>query len=148
MAGVSFAAVTPEIATGTSLITLLQIVAAANQRVKVRELSVSFTGVTNTSLPILVKIVRQTTAGTMSALTPKKWNESDGETLQTTAQSSATSEPTTTDVIMAEEVHPQGGYTWQAPFGGEITVKGGNRLGISVTAAASVNAVARVVGEE
>lgn len=148
MAGVLFGAVTPEIATGTSLITLLQIIAAANQRVKIKELSVSFAGVVNTNQPILVKVVRQTTGGTMSALTPKKWNESDGETLQTTAQSSATSEPTTTDVIMSEEVHPQTGYTWQAPFGGEIIIKGGNRLGISVTAANTTSAVARVVGEE
>jgi hypothetical protein len=49
---------------------------------------------------------------------------------------------------MGEEVHPQCGYTWQAPFGGELVIKGGDRLGISVTAGADVNAKARMIFEE
>ena len=148
MAGVKGTAQTAEITTGTSKITLLQIVAAANVRALVKEISVSFKGVTNTDAPILVQVHRQTSAGTMSALTLNKMNEGDDETLQTTGLHTATAEPTTGAEVLGEEVHPQGGYTWQAPFGGEIVVKGGNRLGIAVTAAVSVSAKARIVFEE
>ena len=148
MAGVGFKAVTGEIATGTSAKTLLQILAPANQRLKVKEWSISFTGVSNTGVPIKVDVLRQTTAGTMTSLTPVQGNNSDSETLQVTAQHTATVEPTAGDVLFSEEVHPQYGYTWQAPFGDEIPVKGGSRLAIRVTAAASVSAIARFVGEE
>lgn len=148
MAGILAAAQSAEVATGTSLKTLLQIVAAANQRVKIKEWSISFDGIVNTDAPIQVTLVRQTTAGTMSSLTPEKFNESDQETLQTTAQHTATVEPTTGNTVQAEQVHPQGGYTWQAPFGGELVVEGGNRLGISVLAGVDVNAKVRVVFEE
>ena len=148
MAGIDATAQTAEIATGVAKKTLLQLIAAANHRVKVKEISVSFKGVSNTAAPILVQVLRQSDAGTMSALTPKKMNESDGETLQTTAQHTSTGEPTGTDEIMGEEVHPQGGFLWQAPFGGELIVKGGNRAGIAVTAGASVSAKARMIFEE
>ena len=148
MAGVKAVAQTGEIATGTSAKTLLQLIAATNQRVKIKEFSVSFKGTSNTAAPIKVALVRQTDAGTMSALSPVKMNEADDETLQTTAQHTATAEPTGSTEVMGEEVHPQSGYTWQAPFGGEIVVKGGNRLGLVVTAGADVNAKARFVFEE
>jgi hypothetical protein len=148
MAGVLAVAQTAEIATGTSKKTLLQIVAATNVRVKVKEFSVAFKGTSNTAAPILVEVTRQSTAGTMSALTPQKVDLDGDETLQTTAQHTATAEPTETAALMREQVHPQGGYTWQAPFGAEIVVNGGDRLGIAVTAGADVNAVARVVFEE
>ncbi|KKM85100.1 hypothetical protein LCGC14_1292460 [marine sediment metagenome] len=148
MAGLKATAQTAEITTGTALKTILQLVAAANHRVVVKEISISFKGTLNTAAPILVQVARQTDAGTMSALTPKKMNESDQETLQTTAQDTATVEPTLTDDVISEEVHPQGGYTWQAPFGGEIIIEGGNRLAILTTAIAAVNCVARIVFEE
>jgi hypothetical protein len=148
MAGVRAVAQTAEVATGTSLKTLCQLVAPANQRLLVKEISVSFDGIVNTNAPIQVTVVRQTTAGTMSALTLQKWNEADDETLQATAQHTATVEPTTGATVLGEQVHPQGGYTWQAPFGGDLVIKGGNRLGVSVLAGVDVNAKVRIVYEE
>jgi len=148
MSGILASAQTGEIATGTAKKTLLQLLAPANQRLKVKEISVSFDGISNTDEPVNVQILRQTTAGTMTALTPQKLNESDGETLQGTAQHTATAEPTGTSEVMGEQVHPQGGFTWQAPFGGEIVIKGGDRLGIAVTAGVTVNAKARMIYEE
>ncbi len=148
MAAVRGAAVTAEIATGTSAKTILQLVAASNHRVLIGELSLSFKGTSNTASPIKVRVLRQTTAGTMSALTPVKMNSGDDETLQTTAQHTATAEPTASDVLLAEEVHPQTGYTWQAPFGRELAIAGGGRLGIEVTAGADVNCIARAIFEE
>jgi len=148
MAGIRAHAQTAKISTGTAKKTLLQLVAAANHRVLVDELSVSFDGVSNTAEPILCEVARQSDAGTMSALTPAKNNVDDAETLQTTAQHTATVEPTETDVVMAEHVHPQGGFIWQAPFGKAIVISGGDRLGVAVTAAADVEAVARASFEE
>ena len=149
MAGIFFYAQTAAIATGTAIKTLLQIVAATNTRAKVREWSISFNGTSNTATPIPTEIVRQTSAGTMSALTLRKNNTLDTETLQTTAQHTATVEPTdSSDVPFFEEIHPQTGYTWQAPFGGEYVVPGGTRLGLRTTSAASVSAVARLGCEE
>src|SRR5437588_10938604 len=117
MADVFFTAQTASIAFTTATKTLAQLVAAAQQRVKVHEWSVSFNGTSNTATPIEVDIVRQTSAGTMSALTLVKANNSDAETLQTTAQTTATAEPTDSGVIIQTQlVHPQTGYTWQAPF--------------------------------
>lgn len=149
MAGVAFKAQTAAITTGTSIKTLLQIVAATNVRIKVNEWSVSFNGTSNTATPHLVEVLRQTSAGTMSSLTLVKNNSADSETLQSTALHTATAEPTDSSAILfTEEVHPQTGYTWQAPFGGEIIVPGGGKLGLRVTCAASVSAVARMGCEE
>lgn len=148
MSGVMFEAVTAEIATGTSAKTLLQVVAASNHRILIKELSISFDGTNNAHAPIQVRVLRQTSAGTMSALTVVKGNDSDDETLQTTAQHTSTSEPTSGDVLATYFVHPQTGFLWQAPFGRKIVVKGGGRIGVEVTAANDVGAVVTVKGEE
>lgn len=148
MAGVAFSAVTAEIATGTSAKTLAQIVAAAQQRVLIKEIAVSFKGTSNTNAPIIVELLRQTDAGTMSALTLVKRNADDGETLQTTANHTATAEPAGTTAIWAWEIHPQQGVHWQAPFGGEFIINGGDRLGVRVTAANDVSAKVSIHGEE
>lgn len=151
MAGVSFSAQSAAVALAAATKkTVLQITAPTNQRVKVKEWSVSFDGVSNTAIPVLVEIARQSTAGTGGdALTLVKTNAGDDETLQTTGQTDVdTGNPTETSVLVAEKVHPQGGMTWQAPFGEEIIVKGGERLGIAVTAPATVNVVARFRCEE
>jgi hypothetical protein len=148
MAGNRFRAVQTAITTGTAVKTLMQIVAATNHKVRLDEISISFNGVSNTAEPIRVRILRQTTAGTMTALTLVKDPDDWSETIQTTAQHTATAEPTASDVLMAEYVHPQQGYTWQAPTGREIYIGGGDRIGIEVLAVASVSANVRVAGEE
>jgi len=150
MADLSFVAQPAKIATGTSVKTLVQLLAAANQRVKVKEISISFDGTSNTATPIYVEVVRQTSAGTITNTTTLRKVDPDfTETLQTTCKDTATAEPTDSgDVPMAELVHPQTGFLWQAPFAGELKIPGGGRLGVRVTAAANVNASVRVVGEE
>ena len=148
MARLNLVAQTDEIATGTDKKTLLQLVAAANHRVAITEISVSFTGTSTTGTPIQVEVARQSDAGTMSSLTLLKINADDDETIQTTAQHTATAEPTETAVLMRENVHPQSGYTWQAPFGKELILNGGDRIGITAHADASVNAVVRAFIEE
>ncbi len=97
MAGIHFKAITPMITlTASTLETALQIVAATNTRVLLHGLLVSFNGITAADPPIQVDLFIQTTAGTMSSLTLSKNNVLDTETLQTTAQHTATGEPTNT----------------------------------------------------
>ena len=148
MSGVKLAGVTAELDTTATLKTLFQLVAAANHRVLVKEWSISFKGTSNTNAPILVQVFRQTSAGTMSANTLVKINLDDDETIQTTALDNATVEPIKTNSIHTELVHPQGGYTWQASFGNDIVINGGDRLGWVVTAADAVNGVVSVKFEE
>jgi hypothetical protein len=152
MAGNRFKARTNPIATSTSAKTLLQVIAASNHAVMVDEISISFKGTSNTAAPIRVDICRQSDAGTTTAggtNSTIKFDPDDvDETIQTTIRDSASAEPTTGDILMTEYVHPQTGYTWQAPHGRSIKIGGGDRLGVRVTADADVNAVVRVNGEE
>lgn len=143
MAGLLVRANTAQVATGTSLKTIMQIVAASNHRIVIPIISVSFEGISATDAPIDVQIMRQSTAGTMSSLTLAKDNDADDETIQTTAQHTATAEPTAGDVLARKLVHPQG----RADFG-PFVVKGGGRLGITTTAGVSVDCVVSALIEE
>jgi len=128
--------------------TVIQLVAAANQRVKILGWGVFFDGTSTTAEPVQVTLARQSTAGTTSALTPVKVDDSLAETLLTTARHTATAEPTTGDVVDVIEVHPQQGYEKLYPLGQEIIVGGGDRLGIICTAPAAVNVRAKMFFEE
>ena len=149
MAGVHGNAVTGQVAlSAATLKTVIQLVAASNHRTLVWAYHVSFEGVVTTNAPVFCELLVQTTAGTMSALTPVKRDDSIGETLQTTAQHTATAEPTAGDVLEVKEIHPQMGYEKLYPFGGELIVGGGDRIGIEVTAPAGVNCRAEMAFEE
>lgn len=149
MAGVRGTATTGAVALAAATAkTVNQLVAAANHRVGVKGFSVAFDGASPTAVPVKVELVRQSTAGTSSALTPVKKNEADDETLQTTARHTATVEPTTSDVVETIYVHPQGNFKQYYPLGEEVWVMGGNRLGIRVTAPATVNVIAQFDFEE
>lgn len=143
MAGVRGRATTSQVATGTGTKTILQLVAAANHRVIVPKITISFEGVTATDPPIQVVVLRQTTAGTMSALTPSKDNSGDDETLQTTAQHTATAEPTASDILETQLIHPQG----RGIFGPFVMI-GGSRLGVAVTASVGIDCVVSAAFEE
>jgi hypothetical protein len=136
------------VATGTSLKTLLQLVAATNHAIAIIELGISFHGTSNTAEPILCQLMRQTTAGTMSAASVRAADDSIGDTFDTTGQHTATAEPTASDVLRAWSVHPQTGLVWQAHDLAPVIVGAGDRIGLTVTAGASVNADCYLVFEE
>jgi hypothetical protein len=147
MARIRCVAQTAEVATGTSAKTLLQIVAPANQRLAVKGYAISFDGVAGDAAPIIVDVLRQSTAGTMSSLTPA--NDGVGsETIQSTAQHTATAEPTAGAILRSDNIHPQTGVEFRYAFDEEILVAGGGRLGLRVTAGANVNALSRFLYEE
>ena len=110
----------------------------------------SFNGTSNTNAPIYVEAVKQTSAGTITnTSTLVKEDAAYAETIQTVGKDTATVEPTdSAAVLIAEYVHPQTGFLWQAPFGGELIIVGAGRLGFRQTAANSVSAGSRAVCEE
>jgi len=128
--------------------TVLQVTAPANQRVKVKAWGVYFDGTSVSAEPVNIKLVRQTTAGTMSSVTPTKTDDSLPETVQSVASVDASVEPTTTDVLHFINCHPQSGY--QNDFGviDEMFIKGGGRLAIICTAPAAVNVIPWMKCEE
>ncbi len=128
--------------------TVIQLVAAANHRVKVLRWGAFFDGVSVTAEPVAIRLMRQTTAGTASALTPVKMDNSLAETLLTTALQTFTAEPSAGDVIESFNVHPQQGIEIMYPLGQEPIIGGGDRIGLEFTAPAIVNVTAFIVFEE
>ena len=148
MAGIYGVVQTSEIALAAATAkTVIQLVAPANHRVKVLGWGIFFDGVNTAGEPVQVRVLRQTTAGTMSALTPVQVIPVS-ETIQSTAQHTATAEPTAGDVIDMIECHPQQGYEVKFPMGQEIVIAGSGRLGIECTAPAIVNCRAKFFFEE
>lgn len=149
MAAQQFQAVTAEVAcVAATAKTVLQVTAPTNIRVKLLGWSVSFDGTSATAEPVVVRLLRQTTAGTMSSLTPTKMDPGTDETLQSTAQHTATVEPTAGDTLHRVNIHPQTGYETLYPLGQEKIIQGGGRVGIEVTAPANVNVIATMLCEE
>jgi hypothetical protein len=150
MSGVRFAVTTEgEVALAAATAkTVLQIVAGANHRVHLDLLKVTLKGIVPTDAPVLVEILRQTTAGTMTAITPKKVNDADNEALVVTGAKNATAEPTSGDVIDEFLIHPQGGYAEVKPFNKPVPIIGGGRIGIRITAPQANTARVSVEGEE
>jgi len=136
--------------TAATIRTVLQLVAATNHRVKVYKWSISFDGVSPTAEPVWVYLVRQTSAGTMTALTCQQKTPTS-ETIQTTARYAATAEPTNdspAQIIESYEVHPQTGLTILYGDAEAIRIAGGLRLGLVCVAPATVNCMASMDFEE
>lgn len=141
------ASTAPVALTAATAKTAVQIQAVTNHRVKVTGWAVYFDGIASTAVPIRARLVRQTTAGTMSVLTLVK-TANRPETLLTTGTSNAAAEPTLGDVVDIALVHPQQGYEVKFTPGQEIIVGGGERIGIEVNAPAAVNVTAKIFFEE
>jgi hypothetical protein len=133
---------------GTSQVTLIQIKAPTNQRVKITEISVSFAGTTNTNAPIQVQGMIQTTAGTASAGTPKPTDGDVQETIQTSTQITFTGEPTYSSILRSWYVHPQTGIVVPLSLKKPIVLKGGTYFGLVVLAANAVAGSAYIEFEE
>lgn len=127
--------------------TVLQLTAPTNQRLMVKRWGVFFDGVTPTNEPVVVKLIKQSTAGTATSQSPVILS-AGSETLQATGNYNATVEPTTTAVLDILEIHPQQGWMEFVPLDQGLPIVGGGRLGINITAPANVNCVAKFIYEE
>jgi hypothetical protein len=141
MAGIDLHANTPDVALSAGVAkTVVQVLAAAQHRVKVKGIDVSFKGVSSTDTPVLLEWVQQSTAGTMTSLTLDKHDEGYSETLQTTAQHTATVEPTSTALKRwSWRIHPQSNRLALLPPGMELIIRGGERRGLLCTAVEAQN---------
>lgn len=129
--------------------TVVQLTGAAGVKAKLVEWGISFDGTSATAAPVVVRLLRQTTAGTASAATEVKWDP-DAPTANVTSFHSFSAEPTAGEVLATYNVHPQTGIVVQYPYGREPTIDNAtsSRLGLEVTAPAIVNATAYIVWEE
>jgi hypothetical protein len=128
--------------------TIIQLNAAANQRIKIQRVGFFFDGASTTAVPVLVRLVVATTAGTNTGLTLNKLVSSDSETAQTTAGENASAEPTKTTLLDSWLVHPQMGLDLTYAFGQEKVIVGGGRVALEVTAPAVVNVRGKIDFEE
>jgi hypothetical protein len=149
MARMFVAAPAPEVAlvSGTAK-TVLQVGTPANLRAPVIRWGVFFDGQSVTEEPVQVRLIRQSSSGTMTTLSVQKLDGSISETPQSVAQYNASAEPTTGDVIDAIEVHPQTGYEMIYPLMQEPIIEGGGRVGIECTSSSAVNVRPKIVLEE
>lgn len=141
MAGLALSATTPaQVALVASTAkTVLQLVAPTNQRLFVFRWGIFFDSVA-AGAGVLVKLVRQTSAGTATSVTLVRLGPIAGsETLQSTAFYNASAEPTTTDTLDIV----QGAIDVFRPQGNELIVPGGGRIAILCTANVAVNCVAK-----
>ena len=130
--------------------TVFTLTAPSNHRVLIRGIEVFFKGTSPTDTPVKIEISRITTdGGTASSPTVAKNDENAGESPLSTVKSAYTAEPSTYGNNMKTwEVHPQTGLINWFPPGAEIVVKGGNEIGIRMTAAAAQTVSCNVYYEE
>lgn len=128
--------------------TTIQLNAPAQQRLVVRRVGIFFDGASTTAVPVLVKLILTTTAGTNTALTLNKLVSSDSETIQTTAGENASAEGTNSTLLDQWLVHPQMGLDLTYAFGQEKVVVGGGRVAIKCTAPAIVNVRTKIDFDE
>lgn len=148
MAGIVYSVSTGALTLGAATpATAVQVLAATNQRLKIKGFSVAFNGTSATSEPVVVRLLRQTTAGTMSTGNKRVLNAAS-ETPQSTATINATTNPTAGDVLFETLVHPQGGVNIMFPPDMIPEVPGGGRVGIELNAPAGVDARTTMIVEE
>lgn len=132
MSGLNIEFNTGTVTFSTSTKTVIRANAPTNQRGKLKEWGISFDGISNTAAPILVQLLRVTTDGTMTSLTPTKDDNGLSETIQFTGGHTASAEPTPGDILRSIYIHPQTGRDYVSPFGEEIMIPGGTKIAIRV----------------
>jgi hypothetical protein len=134
----------------TAAETVLQLRGVTTRKGRIVSWGISFDGATATDAPAQVRLLFQTTDGTASAATEVPL-DGDAPAALITGFHSFSAEPTAGGVIEHHQVHPQGGnLIREYPPGREPVLDNAttSRIGIEVTAAAAVNAVAWLMWEE
>jgi hypothetical protein len=130
--------------------TLIQLAGATTVRPKIVAWGISFDGTDPTAAPVVVELMRQTTAATGSGAVEVPLDPAD-PAAQVTARHTITAEGSAGDVIEAYEIHPQGGLVIREYAPGREVVMDDSAtscIAIRATAPAAVNAVAWIHWEE
>lgn len=131
--------------------TVLQITAPTNQRLLLKKIGFFFDGVSSTGEPSVVKLIKQSTAGSGGTSASPAMIGAGSETLQATGLYGITTEPTATATLDIWEIHPQQGWQEMISLDLPYPVLGGTRMGIQVTlpvGATAINCHAKFVYEE
>lgn len=135
---------TPAVAVTSVTRTMVWVGAPAARRPKIKRVVVSFDGATPSNEPVKVDLLRQTTAGSMTAGTVVKRDPAEPAALCTVAHS-ADAEPTPSDILESWYVTPNGGlldYTY--PPGDEPIIASSTAGALRATAPDNVNAIASI----
>jgi len=131
--------------------TLIQLHNDMYNEAQIIEWGVSFDGISSTATPARVKLMRQTTGGTMTQVgRGEKYNSYLSQS-NASYRIGATVEPTGGAIIEIHQVTPTGGLlVKQYPLGREPIVNTGERLGLVVTAGpnSAASALGYIVWEE
>lgn len=127
--------------------TLLQLNNASNIILAVTGADVTFDGTSNSAVPVVVKLIKVSTAGTGTARNPLKTKDTS-TTLQVTGTENHSAEGTNGNIMRIYHVHPQAGVVYQLPMRDEIELASAERIALKVTAPAAVNALGTIHGEE
>lgn len=141
------AATAAKVAIATATKTILQVLAPADRSISIHEVSMSFDGADATAVPIQVELVTQTDAGSGgTGVTPNKLDRPDGGTIETSALSGPTSEPSLGDILKTWFIHPNGGaLLYVVPEPEKFRLADGQRLALRVVdPPAAVNAVGSI----
>jgi hypothetical protein len=137
MADLNFKVSTGEASITSTAKTVATITAPANQRVKIKGISIFGKGTSNTDTPVKVELLRYASisGGTAGSVTTSKPDGDMGETVQSTIAGNYSAEPTYTTGVTEEtwEVHPQTGMSVYFPLHDEIKLKGGQGFALRAT---------------
>lgn len=152
MAGLIANAAWPTTNINANTVTVMQLVAPTNQRLRILQYVVSFDGTNSANAPALIEIERQT-GGTFTntAVAPKKANEAggSGETLQAYTKNTQTVAPTSGDNLQRYYLPVFGGtMVFPQQPGQEDIVPGGTIIGVKITTGAAVNCAGSIRYEE
>lgn len=151
MAGLIVSAVTPVAVslTAATAKTVVQVLAPANQRLRIRKISFAFDTLPAGSVAVLVRLLFQGSAGTGGTAVTAAKVSAGSETIQGSATYNvATTEPSLTSVLDTFSIRPQLGADISIPMDSMIEVPGGSRLGIECTCSAAATFRAKVQWEE
>ena len=130
--------------------TVLQLATPSTRRAKIKEITVSFKGVTSSDVPVLIRLQRQTTAGTATSTTPVPEDGVDPAAL-CSASYNASAEPTSASEVPVKQwmLTPTGGtLVYQLPLGDEPALAVSTRFGLIMTAPQAQNCRVGVTFQE
>jgi hypothetical protein len=129
--------------------TVLLMKAPANQRLKILGFEIFFKGTSPTDTPVKCELIRVTSDGTGTAVTPAPNDDDQAETPQGTYKANYSAEPSYgSATLRVWEIQPQTGIIYMFPQGQEIRVKGGNLIGLRMTASQSETVSVNAIVEE
>ena len=119
--------------TASTALSILKIIAAANQRVTLDRLDIASNSITPTDGGVLVEIMRYSSGGTFTALSPVPIDSTNDETMTTTGGKNVSAEPTLGAVLWNGYYPAQNGLI--LPLEPRIEIPGGTSIVVRVTPA-------------